>query len=148
LDVLSYSLTAALYIYLDWFSDGHTYAHTPDPEGVTPGGVFGRRRHRTPPFGPLENFMKEYTGEWIPDEESPWGIRPQHFSDAIAQGIVGTLNSLILNNNPALSPDQLPELWMEYFEAGDPLDTIVYAVLALVARYPTPEESDERRSRL
>ncbi len=148
LDVLGYSLTSALYIYLDWFSDGMTYSYTADPEAITPGNLFGRRRHRTSTFGPLENFMREYTGEWVPDEDAPCGIRPQHFSDAIAQGVAGTLNSLLLHMNGGLSPDQFEELWLEYAEAGEPLDIIVLTVLSMIARYPTPEEPDEWRSRM
>jgi hypothetical protein len=136
LEVLSYSLTSALYFYTDWYETGLTYTHHPDADGITPGSIYGRRR-RPPIYTTLGDFMVELTGHWVFDEDSGCGLCPQTYADAIGQIVVEAFNTLVAEGND--NTHDVIGVWEEFARRESPLDVPIVLIHQLLQTYRLPE---------
>jgi hypothetical protein len=138
-ELLSISLTGALYSFFHWKDSGRVYMFQPDKEGLTPGQIFYKRRRAVPDFEVLGGFMNEYTGQWVEaeDESDPTGLVPQDYGDLIGESVVLILDSLLAKGN---NVEDTVGIWEQFEAKGLPLDELATIIHKLLQEYPCPQE--------
>lgn len=138
IDLLAYSLTSALYLYHDWLKEGKEYTFHADAESLGPGSIFRRKRRGVHRYDTLGDWMFcELTGEWTEDEDSPTGVVPQDYADAVAEVSVMTFISLLEESSPGVDPEQV---WADFEERELSLDYLIKHVHELLRTYPISAE--------
>lgn len=140
LETLGCALSGALHLYLEWYYAGLVYSYQSDPEGITPGQIFSRRRRGKIPYETLGDFFQELSGDWEPDEESPAGMIPMLYDDLMVRMMVQVVGLLLTRYNTK-DPE---EVWNFFEEREMPIGQMAATVHAMVDCYPLPSEEELR----
>lgn len=136
-EMVSFSLTSALYLYYDWLQGGKEYIYKSPNSGEGQGKLLGKKRTTPVEYTTLGEFMQnELTGEWAEEEDG--SKIAETYSEAAGEAIILNMDELFKAANPR---SNIESVW-NFLDAKDhSIDDLAILIHYLIGRYQVPEEN-------